>query len=220
MQKKLIIFGDRKHAEVVYYYFSHDTDYEVIGFCVDGDYITQDRFHDLPVFPFEDIENHIDPTDTEFFLGLSYGDVNRFRAQKYNEIKAKKYSFASYISSKASVYTDDIGENVYIMENAIIEPYCKIGNNVALGGQCSIGHHSIIEDHCFVAGNAVVSGSCTIGKGSFIGANATIRTDMRIGGHNIIGAGVTILSDTDDNAIYRANEGQKLPFPSSVWNTI
>ena len=37
--KKLLIFGDRVYAEIVYEYFTFDSEYEVAAFVVDKEYI-------------------------------------------------------------------------------------------------------------------------------------------------------------------------------------
>ena len=43
-------------AEVAWYYFTHDSEYEVCAFTIGKEYIKKDRLLNLPVVPFEDVE--------------------------------------------------------------------------------------------------------------------------------------------------------------------
>ena len=38
---KLVIYGNSDFAELMYYYFTNDSKYEVVGFCVDRDFINE-----------------------------------------------------------------------------------------------------------------------------------------------------------------------------------
>ena len=58
MTNRLVIFGNRVYAEIVWDYFSRDSDYEVVGFTVDADYISETTFCGLPVVPFEEVEKY------------------------------------------------------------------------------------------------------------------------------------------------------------------
>lgn len=46
--KKLVIFGLGEIAELACYYFTEDSDYQVVGFTVDEDYKTTDLFMENP----------------------------------------------------------------------------------------------------------------------------------------------------------------------------
>ena len=56
MAKQIVIFGTGEIAELAHYYFKHDSEYEVVAFTVDGQFIKSPMFFDLPVIPFEKIE--------------------------------------------------------------------------------------------------------------------------------------------------------------------
>ena len=131
--------------------------------------------------------------------------MNAIRAGKYNEAKNKGYELISYISSKATHWGDtEIGDNCFIFENQVIQPFVKIGNDVILWSGNHFGHNVVIGDHCFIASHVVVSGGVSIGAYSFIGVNATIRDDVTIGRECIIGAGALILNNTRDKEVYIA----------------
>ncbi len=215
MTQKLIIFGSGEIAEVAHYYFTHHSDYEVTAFCLDQDYITEDTFLGKPVLPFETVQDHHKTDEHHFFISMGYKNLNQLRADKYQAAKNKGYEIASYISANANVMTDDIGENVFLLEDSTIQPFTKIGNNVTLWSGNHVGHHSIIQDHCFITSHTVISGGVTVGENSFVGVNATLRDHINIGKRNIIGAGAIILSSTEDDSVYPSKETEKSRVPSS-----
>lgn len=211
--KKLIIFGIGEQAEMAYFYFTNDSDYEIVAFTVNQDYINQESLFNLPIIPFETLTQSHKTSEYDIFIAIGYSKVNKIRTQKYLECKEKGYKVASYVSSKATNFATSIGENCFILEDNTLQPYVTIGNNVTLWSGNHIGHHSIIEDHCFITSHVVVSGGCTIGNSSFIGVNATLRDHITIGKSNVIGAGALILGDTEDNKVYMAipTEVSKVP---------
>jgi len=204
--KSLIIFGTGDIAQLAHYYFSNDTDYTVIAFTVDAEYIHANEFCGLPVVPFEEVISHCPPVRCEMFIALSYSNLNQIRKEKYLSAKSMGYRLASYISSHATVLNDfRIGENCFILEDNTIQPFVIIGNNVTLWSGNHIGHHSTIHDHCFLASHIVVSGGVEIGESCFIGVNATLRDHIKIGEKCVIGAGTLILADAEREGVYVGN---------------
>lgn len=203
MNKRLVIFGSGDIAQLAHYYFSTDSQYEVVAFSVDAAYITTSTFCDLPVVAFEEVLQQYPPEEHDFFVALSYSRLNEVRKQKYLAVKASGYKLASFVSSKATVLNkNQIGENCFIFEDNTIQPFVTIGNNVTLWSGNHIGHHSTIKDHCFIASHVVVSGGVEIGEQCFIGVNATLRDHIKIGEKCIIGAGTLLLSDAEPEGLY------------------
>lgn len=200
--KEVIVFGVGQLAEVAYFYLKNDSPYKVVAFTVDEEFINTPSFHQLPVVPFESLETLYSPERYVMSLPLSYKGVNAHRKDKYLEAKSKGYRCISYVHSKARNYASSIGENCFIFEDNVIQPYTKIGNNCILWSGNHIGHHSIIKDHCFVASHVVISGGVTIGERTFIGVNATFRDNITIGAENVVGAGAIIMRDTDDRQVF------------------
>ncbi|WP_120496226.1 acetyltransferase [Kiloniella sp. EL199] len=214
--EKLIIFGNGQVAELVYYMFEHDSDYQPVAFTVDADYITEAKLFGLPVIPFEEIENKYSTTDHSMFVAVSFTGVNKLRAEKVKSCKDKGYQLASYLSSRATTFPDiQYGENCLILEDNTIQPFVTIGDNVYLWSGNHIGHHSTIEDNCFIASHVVISGSVNVGAYTFIGVNATLRDNINIGQANVIGAGCVILKDTEDENVFVANAADLARIPSS-----
>ena len=103
---KVIIFGNTDWAEVIYFYLKHDSAHEVVGFTVDEDRITSDSFQQLPVVPYQKLEQYFPPLEYKLFIPISYQKLNKLRAEKYANAKERGYQFISYISSKA-VYSEN-----------------------------------------------------------------------------------------------------------------
>jgi sugar O-acyltransferase (sialic acid O-acetyltransferase NeuD family) len=214
MKKPLVMFGTGDIAQLAYYYFSNDSVYEVVAFTVDAAYITNEKFCDLPVVPFEEIVNRYPPDTYQIFVALSYSKLNQVRKEKYLAVKTLGYKIASFISSKATILNDGhIGENCFIFEDNTIQPFVTIGNNVTLWSGNHIGHHSAIKDHCFIASHVVVSGGVEIGEQCFVGVNATLRDHIKIGEKCVIGAGALMLADAEPEGVYigAATERSKVP---------
>jgi len=214
MTKRLVIFGSGDIAQLAHFYFSTDSEYEVVAFTVDAAYLTNRTFCGLPVIAFEEIAKHYTPEKHEFFIALSYSKLNAVRKDKYLAVKAKGYRLTSFISSHATVLNEGrIGENCFIFEDNTIQPFVTIGNNVTLWSGNHIGHHSTIKDHSFVASHVVISGGVEIGEQCFIGVNATLRDHIKIGNKCVIGAGTLLLADADPEGIYigKATERSRIP---------
>lgn len=200
---KLVIFGAGVIARMAHYYFTRDSEHEVVAFTVDQQYRPSDNFQDLPLLPFEEITNSYPPTEFKMFVGLGYARMNKAREEKYHQAKAKGYELVSYVSSRCSFLTDHaVGDNCFILEDNTIQPFVKIGNNVTLWSGNHIGHDAVIEDHCFLTSHVVVSGFTRIGHHSFLGVNATLRNDITIAPETLIGAGAIIMKDTVEQGVY------------------
>jgi sugar O-acyltransferase (sialic acid O-acetyltransferase NeuD family) len=213
--KSLIIFGTGDIAQLAHYYFSHDSDYQVLGFTVDAEFMSTPEFCGLPVVPFEEVMTHFSPTSHDLFVALSYSKLNSIRKEKYLAAKNLGYTLGSYISSKTTFLSEvPVGENCFILEDNTIQPFVSIGNNVTLWSGNHIGHHSTISDHCFLASHIVVSGRVNLGESCFVGVNATFRNNITIGEKSIIGAGSLILSSIEANGVYVGTETERSRVPS------
>ena len=81
--KKLILFGVGQMSEIAYSYFSTDSKYTVVGFCVDKSHFKDDKYKNLPVVSFEEVENVFSINTHCMFIPLAAKDSNRLRERKY-----------------------------------------------------------------------------------------------------------------------------------------
>jgi len=200
---KIVIFGMGDIARLAKFYFTNDSKHTVAAFTVDESYRQVDFFQDLPCVDFETVEDRFPPVEHKMFVALSYAKMNKVRAVKYSEAKAKGYDLVSYVSSRCSFLTQyQIGDNCFILEDNTIQPFVRIGNDVTVWSGNHIGHHSIIEDHCFLAPRCAVSGNVHIQPYCFVGINATLRNSINIARESLIGAGAVIMNDTVEKGVY------------------
>lgn len=216
MKKPLVIFGAGDIAELADFYFTRDSAYEVVAFAVDAAYLSADTCKGRPVVAFEEIAQRYAAATHDVFVALSYAKLNLVRKEKYLATKAKGYRLASYVSSRATVLTEEpIGDNCFILEDNTVQPFVRIGNNVTLWSGNHIGHHSTIGDHTFIASHVVVSGGVEIGEQCFIGVNATLRDHIRIGDRCVVGAGTLLLADAAADGLYIGKTTEPAAIPSS-----
>lgn len=200
--KSIVIVGDSAFAEIAYEYFTYDSSYTVVGFAVEKAYLTRDTFKDLPVVALEEVQMRFPPATHHAFVALVYNQLNRIRTRLYHAMKAKGYTLANYVSSRAFVWRNvTMGDNVFIFEDNTVQPFVKLGSNVILWSGNHIGHHSTVASHCFISSHVVISGFCNVGEYCFMGVNASVANNINIGTDNFIGFGVKIAKHTKDDAI-------------------
>jgi sugar O-acyltransferase (sialic acid O-acetyltransferase NeuD family) len=159
--------------------------------------------------PFEKLEKIYPPTDYLFFAPMTGTKMNTLRKKIYEEGKQKGYRYISYISSKATIFSNKIGENCFILEDNTVQPFTTIGNNVVLWSGNHIGHHSQIDDHVFFTSHVVLSGHCHVKERAWVGVNSTIRDFITIGEGSLIAMGSLVTKSTDDDGFYIGSPAKK-----------
>lgn len=216
MPRPLVLVGAGEFAQIACEYFRHDSDYDVLAFSVEREYLTQPVLADCPVVPYETLEQHYPPDQVELFVAVPASQLNRLRRRFYLDAKRRGYRFASYVSTRAFVWRNAvIGENCFIFENNVIQPFVRVGDDCVLWSGNHVGHRTVIEDHVFVSSHAVISGYCHIGEGCFIGVNATFNDGVKIAPYNVIGAGALVTRDTEPGRVYVGSPAKAVPDRSS-----
>jgi sugar O-acyltransferase (sialic acid O-acetyltransferase NeuD family) len=212
LNHKLVIIGDGETAELAYDYFAADTDFEVVGFSVEGAYLKKQTLLGLPVVPFESVQDIFSPQTHYAFVAVSFTQLNRLRRRLLNTAKSKGYPICSYISPNAYIGTQTkIGENCFILEGAIIQRGAKLGDNVTVWSASFIGHRSTVAADCFVGAHVAVSGFCSVGSGCFLGVNSCLAPGVKIAESCVVGAGAVVISDTETAKVYVGNPAKPLP---------
>lgn len=193
---KIIVFGSNECSLLAKFYLKNQGN-TIVAFCENEKFIKKQSKEKTPIMPFEKIKKYFNPKDHVFFAPLY---DNKLRELKSKEIKKKGYKLISFISDKALIYTDKIGENCFILENNVIQPYVKVGNNVIMWSGNHIGHHSVIEDNVFFSSHVVLSGKCKVKKYSWFGVNSTIRDNITIAENSFICMGAKITKNTQPNS--------------------
>ena len=208
--KKVVVFGTRDFAQLALYYLKSDSPHEVAAFSVDRAFMGgATRFEGLPLVAFEDVQTLYPPDEYAFFAPMAPTKMNRNREKIYLAAKAKGYEFISYVHSRSIVYDNTpIGENCFILENNVVQPYASIGNNVTLWCGNIIGHHAQISDHVFFT-YAVVTGHVKVNSYCFLGVNSSVRECVTLAEGTYVAMNSAIYSDTEPWSVYRGDAAVK-----------
>ena len=189
----LLIIGAGEFAEIAYEYFTVDSDYTVVGFAVEREYVTDTMRHGLPVVALEEAEAHFAPAQVSAFVAITNTQHNRLRERLMQTARDKGYKLASFISPNAFVWrTAQIGENVFIFENNVIQHGVNIAEGCILWSGNHIGHQTRIGPCCFLSSHVVISGYCEIGQRCFLGVNASLADHVSIAEDSLIGLGSVV----------------------------
>ncbi len=210
--KPLVIVGNGEIAEMACEYFDHDSDREVAGFAIGAEFIKSPILMDRPVTPLGELAGRYPPDAFDAFVAIGDSQLNRVRRRHVETCRAAGFRLASYVSSKAFVWRNVvIGENCFILEHNVLQPFTTIGDNVTLWSGNHIGHRSVIEDDVFIASHVVVSGFCRIGAGSFVGVNAAVAHQVEIAEDNFIAMGAVVTKSTEADGVYQGHPAERRP---------
>ena len=215
MKNKVVIFGVLDTAELAHYYLSTDSPYDVVAFTVSRDYLESGVFKprygeaEYPVVAFEELVTIYPPSEYLLFVPMTGIKMNMIRKHIYLKGKEMGYEYISYVSSKATVCHNKIGENCFILEDNTLQPFTEIGNNVVMWSGNHIGHHGKIEDHVFFTSHVVLSGHCHVKERAWFGVNSTVRDFTTIGEGCLIAMGSLITRSTEDESFYMGLPAKK-----------
>ena len=217
MPKPLVLIGAGEFAQIACEYFEHDGDREVAAFSVEREYLAQPQLAGRPVVAYETLDERYPPDAFDAFVAIPASQLNRLRTRFYLDAKRRGYRLASYVSSRAFVWRNaELGENSFIFEGNVVQPFVRIGNNCILWSGNHVGHRTAVHDHVFVASHAVISGYCEIGQSSFVGVNSTFNDHVKVAADNVIGAGALVTRDTEPGRVYVGSPARALPGKSSL----
>jgi sugar O-acyltransferase (sialic acid O-acetyltransferase NeuD family) len=217
MPRPLVLVGAGEFAQIACDYFEHDSERDVLAFSVERDYLTQPTLAGRPVVAWETLESTYPPADVDLFVAIPASQLNRLRTRFYRDARGKGYRCASYVSTRAFVWRNaEVGENSFIFEGNVIQPFVRVGNNCILWSGNHVGHRTVVHDNVFIASHAVISGYCEIGQSSFIGVNSTFNDHVKVAPDNVIGAGALVTRDTEPGRIYVGSPAKAVPGKSSL----
>ena len=211
-RKKLILVGDSVFAQIAYEFFRFDSDYDVVAFAVERQFLGRDAIFGIPVVAFEELETLYPPADHFAFVAIVFTQFNRLRTRLYHECKEKGYAMASYISSAAIIRPNTaIGDHCFICEQTVIQPFTEVGDNVVIWSGNQICHRCRVGNNSFILPNCIISDGVTIGENSIIGANVTFASDRTIGKDCFIGAATLLEQDVPDRSVIERVPTEQAP---------
>ncbi len=204
--KEIIIYGAGPFAELMLYHFTEDSDYRVVAFCLDKDYIkNRTSFCNLPLLTIEDIVLKYPTNKYNMFVAIGY-QVMRNREIMYIKAKKMGYTLVNFISSKANIHKNlVIGENNVIQSSCDIEPFVAIGNNNIFWTGTIVGHNARIGNHNYLSGGCGVGGNCIVGNLCFMGNAALMVNNLIIKDETYLISGCILLKSTKKYTRYHGN---------------
>ena len=215
-KKKLIIYGNGHMAKMTYQFVK--LDFDVVAFTVDRSCIEIEKLCNLPLIPFDEIEQQFSPEQCYMLTAVGFVDMNNIRAQKYIEAKNKGYRFVNYIHS--SVVQHDclaLGENNIILDHASIHPFTVIGNCNFISSNTNIGHGCSIGDNNWINAGVSTAGETTIKDNVFLGVNSSLGHGLLIESKTFVGANTQINRDTESGNVFLSASGEKHRLSSEVF---
>ena len=97
----LVIIGNSETALLAYEYFTHDSPWDVVGFCIGEQYIKEQILNGLPVVPLQEMSDRFPPETHQAFVAIAEARLNRVRTEHVAQARAAGYKLVSYVSSKA-----------------------------------------------------------------------------------------------------------------------
>ena len=208
----IVLFGAGQIAEVAKVYIERHSRDRIVGFTVDREYLGSTGLDGLPVVAWEDLQTAFPPGAVKLLGPLSFRRMNEFRRDRYLEGLRRGYSFTSFIHPASHIYTEDIGENCFILENNVIQPFVKIGNAVMIWSNNHIGHHCIIEDYCFLASHVGIAGASVIGERCYLAGKCGIEMGITIGPGSYLGSATLIRKDLPESSVVPATAARVAPY--------
>ncbi|QSX77454.1 acetyltransferase [Agrilutibacter solisilvae] len=197
----IVVFGAGQIADVARIYIDAHGPDRIVGFTVDDAFRTGDTFAGRPQVSWEQLERSFPPDRVKLLGPLSFRKLNEFRKARFQEGKARGYTFASFIHPSCNVYTDRIGENCFILDNNTLQPFVEIGDNVILWSNNHIGHHSRIGDHCFLSSHIGISSNVTLGEECFMAGKSSIDYGRSVGARCFLGPAAVVLADLPPDTV-------------------
>lgn len=209
--KKTIIFGTGSQAIRLYQTMEQEGMDMPSSFVVNRRYIQETTLYDVPVLPFEDMENLVPPEEYDVYLAVGYSKMNNNRMNIANELLKKGYSLLNFIHPKAEVWTKQIGYGNIIMSSVYCDANCRIGNcNIMDGGHVNIGHDDIVGDYNFFGSFSFLAGYVTVKNNCFFGIKSTVGDHSVVESYTLVGAGAYINGRTKEGSVYVAPKSMRI----------
>ena len=78
--RNIVVFGISDSSQLAKYYIDSDpkySDFRVVGFTVDSDYLVKEIFEGLPVIDFLELNEKFPPADNLLFIPITGINMNR-----------------------------------------------------------------------------------------------------------------------------------------------
>ncbi|MDR3156983.1 MAG: acetyltransferase [Lactobacillales bacterium] len=201
--ENILIYGISQEAQQIKYYLDLEKQKKVVAFVVDRDYMKTKTLLGLPVIEFENITQVYPQDKYSIIISFGYKNMVRNRQKKFEQVRNLGYKILSFISNKAHVFTDEVGEGTIIFPGVVIEPFVRIGKGNFFESSVTIAHHSQIGNFNYFSPGATVCGDTNIKDNCFLGAGSVVGNSLTMEPLTCVGAGCTITKSTNEYDAYR-----------------
>ncbi len=211
----IVIFGAGQIAEVAKVYIDAHSPDRIVGFTVDAAFQKSDTFHGLPLVAWDRLEQSFPPGSVKLLGPISYRSLNEFRRDRHVEGKRRGYEFASFVHPASHIYTQDIGENCFILEANVIQPFVRIGAGVMMWSGNHIGHHAQVGDYCFLSAHVGLGSGVRLGERCFLAGKVGVDSGFEIGAGSFLGGGAVVKKNLPPESVVPGPSDRIAPYSSS-----
>jgi serine acetyltransferase len=211
----IVIFGAGQIADVARVYIDAHGPDRIVGYTVDAGFQKSETHNGLPLVAWDRLEQSFPPGSIKLLGPLSYRRLNDFRRERHQEGKARGYEFASFIHPGSHIYTQDIGENCFILEANVIQPFARVGAGVMMWSGSHIGHHAQIGDYCFLSSHVGLGSGVRLGAGCFVSGKVGVDTGFEIGAASFLGGGAIVKKNLPPESVVPGPSDKAASYPSS-----
>lgn len=202
---KLILLGTGGHAKVLADILLQNGQ-EIFATVSPGERCPDFPIASVPHYTDDRLLFDFSPNEYFFVNGIGSLPGSELRKKIFLNFKEKGFSFASVVSSRATVSPFAIlGEGVQVMAGAIIQASATVSSNSIINTGACVDHDCIIGAHSHIAPSATLCGHVVVGNKVHVGAGATVIQSIRIEDRAVIGVGSNVTVDVpEDSTVYGA----------------
>ncbi len=188
------IIGAGNHARVLLDCLRANNKITIVGIFDADPALFGKKVNELFVIENEDhIFKHHPIQAIQLINGIGSVGLPLIRKKVFNKFKNAGYYFLDIIHPTAYIAEHVvIGEGSQIMAGCVVQPGCRINNNVIINTRAAVDHDCYIGDHVHIAPGVTCCGNVEIGAGSHIGCGAVITQGVKIGEGSFIAAGAVV----------------------------
>jgi sugar O-acyltransferase (sialic acid O-acetyltransferase NeuD family) len=201
MSDSVLLIGAGGHASVLLDMLIQQR-FNILGYVSPLPAANKKLFSDLHWFKSDDDILQFDKLTIKLVNGIGSLPGNTRRSNLYRQYKKLGYSFATLVSTEASVSTlACLEEGVQVMCGAIIQTGVSVGYNSIVNTGSIIDHDCSIGSNNHIAPGATISGQVTSRKNVHFGTGSSVIQSINITKNVVIGAGAIITKDLDESII-------------------
>lgn len=141
-----------------------------------------------------------------FVLGIGSPSIRRALVAKLAAAGLRPFT-AVHPSATFGARTQ-LGEGVVVCAGVAVSNNVRLGRQVHINPNATIGHDAVLHDFVSVNPSATISGEVEIGTGTLVGSAATILQNLTVGERTVIGAGAVVTRSVPSDVVVKGVPGR------------